>query len=74
MTSKYLSDLKKAFGHLVAPLVRADATIPRAQSVAQTIFEYNPKCRAAKDLMELAEFLTGQQVNQQETQQLWHRR
>ncbi len=74
MTIKYLSDLKKAFGHLVAPLVRADATIPRAQSVAQTIFEYNPKCRAAKDLTELAEFVVGQQVHHQEALQSWQRK
>lgn len=74
MTIKYLSDLKKAFGQLVAPLVRSDATIPRAQSIAQTIFEYNPKCRAAQDIAELAEFLTSQKVNQQEAQQLWQRR
>ncbi len=69
MTIKYLGDLKKAFGHLVAPPVRSDATIPRAQSVAQTIFEYNPRCRAAGDLMVLASFLTSQQAGQQETQQ-----
>src|SRR2546421_9786926 len=69
MTIKYLSDLKKAFGHLIIPPVRSDATIPRAQSVAQTIFEYNPRCRAAGDLAELAAFLTSQQASQQETQQ-----
>jgi chromosome partitioning protein len=69
MTIKYLSELKKAFGHLIAPLVRSDATIPRAQSVAQTIFEYNPRCRAAAGLTGLAAFLTGQQVDQQERQQ-----
>ena len=69
MTLKYLGDLKNAFGHLITPLVRSDATIPRAQSVAQTIFEYNPKCRAAGDLTDLAAFLTSQQASQQETQQ-----
>ena len=69
MTLKYLGDLKKAFGHLITPLVRSDATIPRAQSVAQTIFEYNPKSRAAGDLTDLATYLTSQQANQQETQQ-----
>jgi chromosome partitioning protein len=63
MTIKYLGDLKKAFGHLIAPLVRSDATIPRAQSVAQTIFEYNPRCRAAGDLSELVAFLTSKQAN-----------
>jgi chromosome partitioning protein len=73
MTIKYLKDLEKVFGHLIAPLVRSDATIPRAQSVAQTIFEYNPKCRAAGDLTELAAFLNSQQVEQQETQQ-WQRK
>lgn len=67
MTIKYLGDLKKAFGHLITPLVRSDATIPRAQSVAQTIFEYNPRCRAAGDLTELVTYLTSRQANQQET-------
>lgn len=68
MTLKYLSDLKKAFGPLITPLVRSDATIPRAQSVAQTIFEYNPRCRAAGDLADLATFLTSRQAHQQERQ------
>ena len=66
MTIKYLSELKKAFGQLIAPQVRSDATIPRAQSVAQTIFEYNPRCRAAGDLTALAAFLIRKQVDQQE--------
>lgn len=74
MTIKYLSDLKKTFGQLIAPLVRSDATIPRAQSVAQTILEYNPKCRAAQDITELAGFITSQQVTQQEIQQQWQKR
>jgi len=68
MTLKYLSDLKKAFGSLITPLVRSDATFPRSQSVAQTIFEYNPRCRAAADLADLATFLISQQVHQQERQ------
>ena len=68
MTLKYLSDLKKAFGPLIAPPVRSDSTIPRAQSVAQTIFEYNPRSRAARDLADLATFLQDQQACQQERQ------
>jgi chromosome partitioning protein len=69
MTLKYLSDLKKAFGPLITPLVRSDATIPRSQSVAQTIFEYNPRCRAAADLADLAVYLTSHRAHPQEAQQ-----
>ena len=58
MTIKYLSDLKKTFGQLIA----------------QTILEYNPKCRAAQDITELAGFITSQQVTQQEIQQQWQKR
>ena len=74
MSLKYQADLKKAFGSLVLPAVRSDATFPRSQSVGQTVFEYNAKSRAAKDIRELADALRRQQeISEQETSE-WERK
>jgi chromosome partitioning protein len=61
MTWKYLKELEQKFGALIAPLVRSDATISRAQSVRQTVWEYDARSRAAKDFAKLAGYLLARQ-------------
>jgi chromosome partitioning protein len=55
MTRQYMNELRETFGELVTAPIRTDATVPRAQSVKQTVFEYDPKSKAADDFMTLAE-------------------
>jgi chromosome partitioning protein len=57
MTAQYLTSLKKRFGERVIHPVRTDATISRAQSLQQTVFEYNPRSKVAEDFLVLAEHL-----------------
>jgi chromosome partitioning protein len=57
MTEMYLTSLRKRFGDLVVPSVRTDATISRAQSLSQTVFEYDPRSKAVEDFTALASLL-----------------
>jgi chromosome partitioning protein len=61
MTWKYLKELEQKFGALIAPLIRSDATVSRAQSVRQTVWEYDARSRAAKDFAKLADYLLARQ-------------
>lgn len=62
MTEMYLSSLKKRFGERIIQPVRTDATISRAQSLKQTVFEYDPKSKAAEDIMAIARLLAPEEV------------
>ena len=57
MTSQYLQQLKDTFKEKVTPIIRIDKQIPRSQAYRETIFEHNPKSKAAKDIQELALFI-----------------
>jgi len=57
MTELYLTSLRKRFGDLVVPSVRTDSTISRAQSLSQTVFEYDPRSKAVEDFTALATLL-----------------
>lgn len=57
MTEKYLASLTTRFGPRVLRAVRTDATISRAQSLKQTVFEYDSHCKAAEDISYLAQTL-----------------
>jgi len=57
MARQYLTELRETFGDLITSVVRTDSTVPRAQSVQQTVFEYDPKSRVAEDFRTLAEDL-----------------
>jgi chromosome partitioning protein len=57
MARQYLLEMRETFGELVTAVVRTDATVPRAQSVKQTVFEYDPQSKAASDFRALAEDL-----------------
>jgi chromosome partitioning protein len=63
MTEKYLASLKNRFGDRVIPPVRTDSTISRAQSLKQTVFEYDPKSKAAEDIMNIARLLAPEEVS-----------
>jgi chromosome partitioning protein len=54
MARQYMRELRETFGDLVTAPVRTDATVPRAQSVQQTVFEYDPRSKVAEDFRTLA--------------------
>jgi chromosome partitioning protein len=61
MTAQYLASLKKRFGERVIHPIRTDATISRAQSLNQTVFEYGPRSKVAEDFLVLADrLITGE--------------
>ena len=63
MTEIYLASLQKQFDNLIIHPVRTDSTIARAQSLNQTVFEYDPKSKAAEDFSMLAQMLlAGEKV------------
>ena len=61
MARQYLKELHETFGDLITAVIRTDATVPRAQSVRQTVFEYDPKSKVAEDFRTLAEDLVEAQ-------------
>ncbi len=54
MSRLYLTQLKEAFGELLTAPIRTDSSVPRAQSLHQTVFEYDDKSHAAEDFRTLA--------------------
>lgn len=60
MAPLYLKQLRETFGDLITAPVRTDATVPRAQSVRQTVFEYDPHSKVADDFRTLAEDLIAE--------------
>jgi chromosome partitioning protein len=60
MSRKYLSELRETFGELITSVVRTDSTVPRAQSLRKTVFEYDQKSRVAEDFRTLAEDLIAE--------------
>ena len=54
MAHLYLEELRKSFGGLITAPIRTDSSVPRAQSMRQTVFEYDERCRAADDFRALA--------------------
>lgn len=57
MAPLYLKLLRDTFGDLITAVIRTDATVPRAQSMKQTVFEYDPHSKVAEDFRTLAEDL-----------------
>ncbi len=59
MARQYLKELRETFGDLLTAPIRTDSTVPRAQSLQLTVFEYETqygvKSRAAGDFRALAE-------------------
>lgn len=60
MARQYHKELRETFGNLIISVVRTDSTVPRAQSVKQTVFEYDPKSRVADDFRMLADDLVAE--------------
>ena len=59
MHTAYINDLRQTFGDKVLPAVRTDSTVSKAQSFHQSVFDYDPNCKAAADFTELAGFVAG---------------
>lgn len=64
MARQYLKELRETFGDLITAVVRTDATVSRAQSVRQTVFEYDPKSRVAEDFRTLADDLIAEEAEE----------
>jgi chromosome partitioning protein len=62
MTQVYLDSLRKEFGEKVTQYIHTDANISKAQSFYQTIYEYNPRSKAAQDYMAIADYLMRSEV------------
>lgn len=63
MHLQYLPALRQQYGALVCSPIRTDITVSRAQSLGQTVFEYDPLSRVAQDFTRLALQIVQQQVN-----------
>lgn len=63
MSHQYLESLKATFGEKILQAIRTDATVPRSQSVQETVFEYDNRSKVAEDFLQLAAFVMqkGQQ-------------
>lgn len=57
MARQYLQELRETFGKLITAPIRTDATVPRAQSVHQTVFEYDLRSKVAEDFRTVADDL-----------------
>jgi chromosome partitioning protein len=62
MTPTYLETLIKHFGERVTHPIRVDETVKKAQSLGQTVFEYDPRCRTIEDFNALAAFIMPEGV------------
>ncbi|WP_052888101.1 ParA family protein [Thermogemmatispora carboxidivorans] len=62
MTKEYHDSLKEHFGERILHPVRTDGTVSKAQSLGQTVFEYDPRSNAAADFMALASLLVPEEV------------
>lgn len=54
----YLRDLRATFETEIFPIVRQDSAIGKSQHFHQSVFEYDPKCKAAEDYSAIANLLT----------------
>lgn len=54
MSRLYLAQLRETFGDLITSPIRTDSMVPRAQSLHQTVFEYDDRSKAAEDFRTLA--------------------
>jgi|SRR5579871_648609 len=57
LSQEYLDQLNAEFKDKILPYIRTDKQIPRSQAFRKTIFEFNPRSKAAKDLEQLTEFI-----------------
>lgn len=62
MNVQYLPSLRQQYGAMVSHPIRTDATVSRAQSLRQTVYEYDPMSRVAHDFTRLARQLAEQKV------------
>jgi hypothetical protein len=59
MHLSYLDDLRDTFGEKVLPAIRTDSAVGRAQSLHQTVFEYDDASKAAEDFRPWRRPLSG---------------
>jgi chromosome partitioning protein len=64
MTPPYLESLIKYFGTRVTHPVRIDETVKKSQSMGQTVFEFDPKCRTIEDFNALALAIMPEEVKE----------
>jgi|SRR5579859_3884140 len=54
MSRVYLKQMRETFNGLVTAPIRTDASVPRAQALHKTVFEYDERSKAAEDFKTLA--------------------
>jgi cellulose biosynthesis protein BcsQ len=57
-----LTDLKKTFNKQIKNPIRTDSTITRAQSMGQTVYEYDKKSKAVEDFNIIPEMMLKKEV------------
>jgi cellulose biosynthesis protein BcsQ len=63
MTEIYLTDLKKAFNEQIKNPIRTDPTITRAQSMGQTVYEYDKSSKAVEDFNIITEMMLKKEMH-----------
>jgi chromosome partitioning protein len=59
MSDAYYTSLRDTFKERVIQAIRTDATIKKAQSLGQTVFEYDKSSKAAEDFSRLTELMVA---------------
>ena len=62
ITEIYLTDLKKTFNEQIKNPIRTDSTITRAQSMGQTVYEYDKNSKAVEDFNIITEMMLKKEV------------
>jgi cellulose biosynthesis protein BcsQ len=59
MSDAYYKSLLETFKERVIHSIRTDATIKKAQSLGQTVFEYDKSSKAAEDFSRLTDLIVA---------------
>jgi len=66
LANHFLPFLKEKFKDKLTNIVRTDQQIPQSQVFRQTIFDFNPRSKAAKDIEQVAEYIINTEGNDHE--------
>jgi len=58
----YLKEIEERFAGHVLPVVRTDSTVARSQTLHETVYQYDPRSKAAEDFTKVASALMAQDL------------
>ncbi len=61
MHETYLADLRSNFPEVLFPIVRQDSTIGKSQHFHKSVYEYDPRSKAAEDFTAIFKVLVGKE-------------